>query len=281
MKVALLPNLTRKTASKVTLDVAARLDGLKIEYSLLMSDKEKLPQLISAVSDIDELIESCDVVIAIGGDGTILHAAKYAAKHKKKILGINAGRLAFMAGLESNELDLLSSLIYGTYSVDSRMLLEVGLYSDGQLIKTDYCINDAVVGRGNRIRLEDIEIECNGRLVNEYLADGVIIATPTGSTAYSLSAGGPVVDPSVGGILLTPICTHSLFSRSLFFSENSELKVKGKSELNLSCDGEDSTVVERGQYLVIKKADFTADFLRIKSDTFFDVLNSKLSERRA
>lgn len=281
MKVALLPNLTRETAAEVTLDVAARLDKLKIEYGLLMSEKDKLPQLPCEVSDIDKLIENCDIVITVGGDGTIIHAAKYAAKHGKKILGINAGRLAFMAGLESNELNLLDSLVKGDYFVDSRMLLEVNLVSDGNIIKTDYCMNDAVVGRSNRIRLEDIEVECDGRSIGTYLADGLILATPTGSTAYSLSAGGPVVDPSVRGILLTPICTHSLFSRSLFFSENSELTVKGKSDLSLSCDGEDLTVIEKGQCVVIRKADFTADFLRIKSDTFFDVLNSKLSERRA
>ena len=281
MKIALLPNLTRENAEKITLDVAARLDKLKIEYSVLSEDKNKLPHLNCSAYEIDELIRTSDIVITIGGDGTIIHAAKYAARYGKKILGINAGRLAFMAGLESNELDLLNNLINGDYFVDSRMLLEINLISDGEIIKTDYCMNDAVIGRGNRIRLEDIEVECNGRSVGSQLADGIIVATPTGSTAYSLSAGGPVVDPSVRGILLTPICAHSLFSRSLFFSENSELTIKGKSDLSLSCDGEDSTVIEKGQCVLVKKADFTADFLRIKSDTFFDVLNSKLSERRS
>lgn len=279
MKVALLPNFTRKYAKETTLNIIEKLNQLNIEFAISEDDASFLPEVQCPVYPLDFLMVYCDIVIAVGGDGTILHAAKSAAKYGKKILGINAGRLAFTAGLEAHELDLLDNLNTGDFSVDSRILLEVNIMNNGKIVKTDYCINDAVTARCGRIRLEEITVKSDGRTVNNYLSDGVIVATPTGSTAYSLSAGGPVIDPSISGILVTPICPHSLFSRSLFFSDKSELSVSGVSILDLSCDGETPIRVEPGQEIVIKKADFTADFLRIKSDTFIEILNNKLNQR--
>ena len=156
--------------------------------------------------------------------GITKHQTDAAAKAGKPILGINAGRIAFMAGLEPTELDMLKNLIDGNYENDRRMMLKADVCnSDGTVVKTCFCINDVVLARGTQIKMEDISVEHNGKLINNYTADGIIISTPTGSTAYSLSAGGPVVDPQIESILLTPICTHSLFSRALIFSASTAL----------------------------------------------------------
>ena len=130
--------------------------------------------------------------------------------------------------------------------------------------------------------MDDFVVEHNGKFLNKYTADGIIFSTPTGSTAYNLSAGGPVVDPQIASILLTPICTHSLFSRALIFKPDSEFILHGKGdvEIGLSCDGEDSIPIESGCSVRISKADMFGEFIRIKNETFLEILNSKLEQRR-
>ena len=218
-------------------------------------------------------------MIAVGGDGTIIHAAKFG----KPTLGINAGRIAFMAGLEPTELEMLSALKSGEYEIDRRMMLRAEIVSpDGEILSTHYCVNDAVVARGLQIKMDDFIVEHNGKFLNKYTADGIIFSTPTGSTAYNLSAGGPVVDPQIESVLLTPICTHSLFSRSLIFKPDSEfvLRGDGDAEIGLSCDGEDAIPIGKGCSVRIKRAEMFGEFIRIKNETFLEILNSKLEQRR-
>lgn len=285
MKIAIKPNLTRENAYTVTLSVFRELKSLganivfsnEFESELSCLDAEFLPD--------DELYGDCDVMIAIGGDGTIIHSAYKCAKHGKKILGINAGRLAFMAGIEEQELHLLKNLIDGDYETDIRMMLMAELYENDRLVDTSYCINDVVIARGTAMRMCDISVKCDSKPVNDYYADGIIVSTPTGSTAYALSAGGPVIDPTIESIGLTPICTHSLFSRSLIFKPTSVLEISVKNaEIGkpiLSCDGCNSIELKEHNKIIIKKADVSAQFIRIKSDTFIDVLSQKLAQRRA
>lgn len=279
MKIALLPNLTRKNALKVSLEVCKKLDELNAYYMVKIEDRKLFEKTKAEFLSQDEMISECDVIITVGGDGTIIHAAKAG----KPILGINAGRIAFMAGLESAELDMLKNLIDGNYENDRRMMLKADVCdSEGNLVKTCFCINDVVVARGKQIKMEDISVEHNGRLINSYTADGIIISTPTGSTAYSLSAGGPVVDPQIESILLTPICTHSLFSRALIFKPDSVFRLYSptSAELSLSCDGEDTVTVPGDHYVLVTKAEIYGDFIRIKNETFLEILNSKLAQRR-
>lgn len=279
MKIALLPNLTRKNALKVSLEVCKKLDELNAYYMVKIEDRKLFEKTKAEFLSQDEMISECDVIITVGGDGTIIHAAKAG----KPILGINAGRIAFMAGLESAELDMLKNLIDGNYENDRRMMLKADVCdSDGNVVKTCFCVNDVVVARGKQIKMEDISVEHNGRLINNYTADGIIISTPTGSTAYSLSAGGPVVDPQIESILLTPICTHSLFSRALIFKPDSVFRLYSptSAELSLSCDGEDTVTVPGDHYVLVTKAEIYGDFIRIKNETFLEILNSKLAQRR-
>ncbi|MDD6021220.1 MAG: NAD(+)/NADH kinase [Acutalibacteraceae bacterium] len=285
MKIAIKPNLTRENAFNVTQNVFSELKKLGADIVFSDEFKNELSQLGADFLPDEELYSICDIMIAIGGDGTIIHSAYKCAKHGKKILGINAGRLAFMAGIEEQELHLLKNLINGEYETDIRMMLMAQLYEDDKLVDTNYCINDVVIARGTAMRMCDIMVKCDGKPVNDYYADGIIVSTPTGSTAYALSAGGPVIDPTIESISLTPICTHSLFSRSLIFKPTSVLEVCVKNtEIGrplLSCDGCNSIDLKEHSKIIIKKADVSAQFIRLKSDTFIDVLSQKLAQRRA
>ncbi|MDD6276625.1 MAG: NAD(+)/NADH kinase [Clostridia bacterium] len=279
MKIALIPNLTRKRSLSVARDVCKQLERLETEYYISESQKDSFADAKAVFLPVSEAVERCDVIICVGGDGTIIHSAKFG----KPVLGINAGRIAFMAGLEPTELDMLAKLISGNYEIDRRMMLKAEIHnSSGEVVRTSHCINDVVVARGEKIKMEDISVEHNGRFLNTYTADGIIVSTPTGSTAYNLSAGGPVVDPQIESILLTPICTHSLFSRALIFKPDSVFKLSSPSadELGLSCDGEDTVYIEKGGFVTVSRADVFGEFIRIKNDNFLEILNSKLEQRR-
>lgn len=281
MKIAVIPNLTREYALKTTEDVVRHLKSNGAQIIIAEYAAEECAFDDVSFMSVEKAVEVCDIVIAIGGDGTILHSGKIAATYGKPILGINAGKLGFMAGLERNELDLLSCLFEGNYSTDKRMMLDVMVFDElGMCLHRFNCINDAVfVRRVNRTIIE-VSVESNGRLVNNYWGDGVIFATPTGSTAYSLSAGGPVVAPTIESIILTPICTHSLFSHPIIFRPDERMRVyatkEDETELCVSCDGEPPVSIGAGCSVVVQKSAMVADFIRIKSDSFIEILNSKM-----
>lgn len=284
MIIAVDVNFTRANSYDITLAVLNELFSLGAE--VLLSDdcegKFKIDN-IKYIS-IDEAVKLCDILISIGGDGTFIHSSHLAAKYDKEILGINAGNLGFLAGLEKQELSLIKNIINGKYYIDERMMLCCEHYENDKLVSKHHCLNDVVVSRGTAFRMCDISVKCDGKDVNDYYGDGIIIATPTGSTAYSLSSGGPVVEPTIESIILTPVCTHSLFSRSFIFKADSRLEIMVKNpEICLplfSCDGEDSIEISRHTKLTIRKADRKCKVIRLKSESFTDVLSKKLIERR-
>lgn len=282
MIVSLMPNLTRDNAYDVSKKICSHLDKLNIKYIMEESNREIFSGTGAGFLKEKEMLEKSDMVIAVGGDGTIISCAKKASEFSKPVLGVNAGRVAFMAGLEPTELDRLNCLITNDYKIDRRMMLEVSSEAVGKRV---FCINDAFAGRARHINMAEIEVRCDNNLINQYYADGVIVSTPTGSTAYSLSAGGPVIDPQIESIMITPVCTHSLFSRSLIFKKDSVIEIINRNrngdDIFLSCDGGESYIIPVDNRIVIKKAGKFADFIRIKSDTFVDILNDKLSQRRA
>lgn len=284
LKIGIVPNLTRNKALEITFKVIEQLDELNLEYVFDKSLINSFSGKIDCGKFTDELYERSDIIIAIGGDGSFIHTAKQAAIRRKAVLCINAGNLAFLAGLEGNELYLLEKLISGDYVTDKRMMLKAVMrQSDGETA-LGYCLNDVVAARGADIRLIDIDVLCDGRKINNYRADGVIISTPTGSTAYSWSAGGPVIDPRLECMTLTPICTHSPLNRSLVFGEKSVITIKPHTDcgkFSVSTDGEDAISVLNGAQIVISKSELCAEFIRIKSDEFFDILNSKLKVGRS
>lgn len=227
-----------------------------------------------------EVISQSDAVIAVGGDGTFINAAKLATEHGKPIICVNAGKLAYLACLEGDELHLLSKVVNKEFITEKRMMLDVGIVDkDGEIIYHSSCLNDAVVSRSGIIRIMKLSVMCNGTPLIDYLADGAIVATPTGSTAYSLSAGGPVVEPDVESILLTPVCAHSVFSRSVVLGGKSELELihDNSGEAILSCDGQSAVVIPPDARVAVKRSKQNASFVKIKHDTFIDILNKKIS----
>lgn len=283
LKIGIVPNFTRAKTLDVTKETVTYLEKLNIDFYFDIASQKDLILDVDNSKFIDDLYSNVDLLIAIGGDGSYINVAKQAALHKKPVLCINAGNLAFLAGLEGNELPLLEKLLTGEFSTDRRMMLEVIVKdSDGEHF-LGYCLNDVVIARGSEIKLIDLDAFCDDRKINSYRADGVVLSTPTGSTAYSWSAGGPVIDPDLQCIMLTPICTHSPLNRSLVFNEKSVITVKSSKisqKICISADGEKSIELADDFEVKIKKSDYYAEFIRIKSDEFYDILNSKLSQRR-
>ncbi len=283
MTVAFHVNITRNNAYEVAVAVYNELVSLGIDVIIIDDVRDSFSELDAKFLPIKEAVAKCDVLVAVGGDGTIIHSAHYAAEQDKPILGINAGRLGFLAGVEKEELSLLKNLIDGNYLIDNRMMLSVKHYENNELIKEYFCLNDVVVARGASMHMCEIDASDNGRKISTYIADGLIIATPTGSTAYSLSAGGPVVDTSIESLILTPVCSHSVLTRSMIFKPDSQIEISVRnSETScpiFSCDGENGIEMNNNSKLVVTRAERVTKIIRIKSDSFSDILTHKLIER--
>ncbi len=232
--------------------------------------------------DMPALLEACDLAIAIGGDGTIIHTAKCAAAFGKPVLGINSGRLGFTAGLERTELHDLSRLIDGQYDTEERMLLDITVDGEDGAVQFS-ALNEAVISRGALSRMIEVSVQNNGQPVSDYQADGVIVATPTGSTAYSLSAGGPIVDTALRCLLLTPICPHSLHSRPYIFEQDAVLTLtpqKGESPVFVTVDGEEAIRIADGGAVRIARSKACAKLIKLHHKPFYRVLNDKLTNRK-
>ena len=284
MVISVFPNLKNNGVSELAFDVIKILtdggaDGyVKNEYKpIFKSTKAKF-------ENFDKAMSLCDCAIAIGGDGTTLNIAKKAAFLNKSALGINAGRLGFMSGIERDELSLLTKLINKEYIIDERAMLKATIEKDGEVLSSHHCLNDIVVSRGNFARLIDVTITCDGRSVSNMRSDGVIISTPTGSTAYSMAAGGPVVSPEADCIIETPICPHSLMDRSIIFSADKELIVTANNDQNnspiMTVDGQEAVNLTPGCQIHIKKSIITTKLIKLKPENFYEVLNKKIIERR-
>lgn len=230
--------------------------------------------------DCNVLMRRCDAVIAIGGDGTILRSASHAAVFDKPVLGLNLGRLGFMAGLEFSELDLITRLFTGEYEIQERMMLDIKVNRKGKCEYRNIALNDAVITRGTTSHIVDLQVRHNNDACLAYRADGLIFSTPTGSTAYSFSAGGPVVDPSVKSIILTPVCPHSMLDRSIIFSSDSYLEIEPKitreNEVLLILDGDSMCKIESGSVIEIKRSGLDAKFVIIKQNSFSRTFTGKM-----
>ena len=228
----------------------------------------------------EHIYSNSDLVVVIGGDGVMLEAARRATPCGIPILGINMGRVGYMTELEMNELDLLDKIFADEFHFDERAMLRVDIRSNkGTSRFSAYALNEAVIANGTTARIIDLELSDNGRLVSEYRADGLVIATPTGSTAYSLSAGGPIVDPKLSCFCVTPICPHSLVARPLVFPDSAILEIKNicvrEKILHLTVDGKATFDLYFGDTVVITKAAISTKLLRIKDDDFYSKIRMK------
>lgn len=284
MRAAIVPNSDKEKAIKYASDVIEYLSSYSTEFFIPDEFKDSFASAnIHYCCDHKEAIKKSDFVIAIGGDGTIIHTAKHAAQMHKPVLGVNCGRVGFVANLEPTDLHLLSKLFNGEYVIDERMMLEV-VVDSGSRVTSMYALNDVTVSRGALSRMFELNVHLNDEFINSYRSDGLILSTPTGSTAYSLSAGGPVIEPHMKCILLTPICPHSLFSRSVLFSDDSSVTIKPNGdcsgEIYVSVDGVNYVKLEPSGSVTVKKSNLTANFIKLDNKNFYRILKDKLNERR-
>ncbi len=231
---------------------------------------------------LDREMGNAEMVICFGGDGTILHMAKAATKRGVPILGVNIGTMGFMAELESSELDQLALLAEGNYMLDSRMMLDVTIQRDRDIIFHDICLNDVVITKGAVARIVHLQVKCDGVCAMESGGDGVIISTPTGSTAYSFSAGGPIVEPDAKNIIITPICAHEVGSRCIVASDRRIVTVEmihnARRNAYLSADGGRAVRLNMGDIATIKKSSLETKLVRLKDRSFYDVVSAKFQK---
>lgn len=285
-KVAFAVNLNKEEA----IDCGeAIIKFLKKENAyIIMNERSKkyfkhLSDGIHYKKDSQSVFESADVAITAGGDGTIIHYAKYAAKAQKPLIGINVGRLGFAAELEPEEICELKYILDDNYKTQKRMILHVDVYQEDSK-KEFIAINDAVISKGNLSRIIDLSVYLKDVNFENYRADGLVIATPTGSTAYALSAGGPVIEPEMECILLTPICSHSLYARSIVFDKKAVLSVMATApELEefsyLTIDGQEVLAIGSNDRVEIRKSEYELELISLKDRNFYKHLSEKLKGR--
>jgi len=228
----------------------------------------------------NEAFEKADIVFVVGGDGSILRAAETAILYDKPIIGINAGRLGFLSDLEESNIPDIEKLFSTGCPVEKRMVLEI---SKGDKVIT--VVNDVYVTKTKPGKTADLFVECSGREVCRYRADGILLATPDGSTAYSMSAGGPVLDTTLNAIVMTPVCPHSLITRSIVFSADKEISVSssfsgGERKLDVVVDGEIAFHLKKGEKITVKVSEKCVRFVNISGRGFYEVLNQKIIGRR-
>ncbi len=279
MKAALYPNFQKPNAlscAREACDVLADC-GIEVTVSeIFRNDFSDKPQV--RFEDIKESAKTADVVLAIGGDGTILRCAKLLMGSNTKLLGINTGTLGFMAGLEADQLDKLSLLTTGEFDISQRMTLDVVYHSqEGDI--TAAVLNE-VSARSGSFRICDFEVYSDDYLVGRYRADGVLFSTPSGSTAYALSAGGPVIEPDLECIEMTLICPHSLFSRATLFSPAKKLRMTDTTvrddSMVINVDGEHFITLKKGESIEICRGKNNISFIDIIGNSFHESLCKKM-----
>ena len=234
--------------------------------------------------DFSDMPEDIECVLVLGGDGTLLQAARELLQRHIPLLGINLGTLGFLTSAEKSELPkCLDSVLDDSCSIDERMMLEGVAYHGSEKIQMNIALNDVIIARAGFSRLVELKIYVNGDLLSIYNADGIIVSTPTGSTGYSLSAGGPIIFPQTDVIVITPICPHSLQARSLVVSGEDRIMIEigrrrktQKEEAMVTFDGRSAQELETGDRIEIYKAQETTQLIRLKGRSFYQVLQNKI-----
>jgi len=283
-KIGLISNNKASKAIKIAKEVYDYLAGKNVKVLLLEGDSMPAGFRLPAVP-VDDFSSEADVIVSIGGDGTFLRAARYSFIKQIPVMGINVGNLGFMAEVEiKNRFTALDNLLSGSYSMEERMLLELIIIRGGKKAGVEtgpfIALNEFTVSRNLMGKIIDIELFVNDYKVTNYRADGIIIATPTGSTAYSLSAGGPVVEPMNESIIITPLCAHSLNNRSIIISPKNKLEVrlrtKNKND-SFSIDGVKTSITPlNNDKFRISKSNLKLKLITFNNNIFFRVFREKL-----
>ena len=282
-KVILTPNPYRDSGFKTVQAAQKILVDAGIETRICLPfevDKSFVLPRDIRFSRLDRELNWADLVICFGGDGTILHMAKAATRHRIPILGVNIGTMGFIAELESSELSELARLARGEYTVDSRLMLDVTVRRGNDLIFHDIALNDVAITKGAVARIVHLNVCCDGVQAMDFGGDGLLVSTPTGSTAYSLSAGGPIVEPDARSILLTPICAHDIVTKCIVTSDKRNITVtmaqNARRNAFLSVDGGRAFKMSMGDVASITCSRLETRLIRLKDRSFYDIINNKL-----
>ena len=281
MKIAIIVNFDKNGAADAAKKISTLLLSEGADVLMLKSELAASLHNVKLFDNHTELVADCDILLTVGGDGTIIHCAKHAAASGKPVLGINLGRLGYVAELEPDETEMLKALLKGEYSLENRLILSVTVKRENGKTEKYTAVNDAVISRGALSRIIDIKVSIDGDAVSSYRADGVLVATPTGSTAYALSAGGPVIAPNLKCIELVPICSHSMSARCAVLSPNSVLEIKSSSpdgKSYLTIDGQISVELSEKDSVEVKSSEHTLDMIVMKKRNFFKLAGEKLKE---
>lgn len=251
------------------------------EYIVEWFTKKNIPILIN---EEDMFKKELKFILVLGGDGTILHTVKRMHPYSIPLLGINLGNLGFLTAVEKDNVDfyLESALNEDSYIIEKRMMLDVSICMDGECIWQDTALNDVVLSRRSLSRILNFCIEVSDNPIGNYFSDGFIIATPTGSTAYSLSAGGPILTPQMEAVVLTPICAHTLYARPMVVSAKEKVKLYLNEAFDqnvVTIDGQRRTKLNKGEELLVEPSQRVAKIIRFKDRSFFEVLGEKIGSR--
>ena len=281
-RVILTPNPYRDKGFRTVLEAQKILNEAGIETRICLPfDVDKTYELPRDIrfARLDRELSRADAVICFGGDGTILHMAKAATRHRLPVLGVNIGTMGFIAELESGELSQLKRLANDDFTLDSRLMLDVTIRRDRDVIFHDIALNDVTVTKGAVARIVHLNVCCDGVQAMDFGGDGLIVSTPTGSTAYNLSAGGSIVEPDARNILITPICPHDVFTRSIVASDKRTVTVQMSASARrnsfLSVDGGKAFKMNMGDVAQIKCSNLETRLIRLKDRSFYDIINNK------
>ena len=250
------------------------------DFFNIIKHESKQPSKLDAFETFKTLDDSYKLLISIGGDGTILRAITYVSDLSIPIVGINTGRLGFLATIQTNQIEIaIEDIIKGNYKISERTLLCVETQPENsELLETNFALNEIAVSRKNTTSMITVETHLNSEYLTSYWADGLIISTPTGSTGYSLSCGGPVITPEADSFVLTPIAPHNLNARPLVIPDNTEiqLKVDGREEHYLMSLDSRIATLHNSTIVTIKKANFKIKMVELLQESFIDTLRKKM-----
>jgi NAD+ kinase len=280
-KIGIIPNIDKDLDlffTKKVIKTIVELGG----RALITNDVSKLIGETCAESyDSEGLIKNAELVICLGGDGSFLKVARKVYEQKLPVLGINLGSLGFLAEVDKSEIEAaMARIISGDYEVEERMMLDVSVKKDNKIIYSDVALNDIVISRGALSRIIHLKTYINDEFVDTFPGDGLIISSPTGSTAYSLSSGGPIVEPNIDLLIITPICPHILYSRSFITEGSSTVKIllsdASSSDAMVTADGQIGFPIREDYVIEINKSDNTVKMIQMKRKNFFNILRNKI-----
>lgn len=275
-KVALLFDEKKEYNLKIIENAISVLSDCGVQIFLSSKIKNYIKnKSVNFFDDVNIIIPNIDVAIILGGDGSIIYFSKLCAGFNKPVLGINTGKVGFLSTIEKDELDKLKLLVDGKYIVENHFLLEIK-YSG----RTFLALNEFVVSRNPLLRMLDFEIYKLEEKIFSFRADGVIITTPTGSTAYSLSAGGPIIDNDADCLAITPVCPHEVSCKCMVIPSNCEISIKTQGEVVLNADGVGEFAGLNGEMIKIKKSDFAVKFIKFSKNHLYENIEKKILKRR-